>query len=162
MLATKLENLNQLQALVNSLAMTKVQAANLNRVAGNAMRRIVRKNIKQQQDIHGKQFKPRKKSNYTQAKSGKISLNTKMFRAAARYLNQDADADGVAVGYSGKAAHVLRKHNAGLAIKFKRRSTGKYVNYKMPKREFLGWSQEMLKEVENSVMNEYLKFAGAH
>ena len=67
---------------------------------------------------------------------------------------------GIDVGYSGKAAQVLRHHNKGEKIGFKHK-LGAYTQYVMPKREFLGWSPEMVKQVEQSVVDQYLKFQGA-
>lgn len=155
-----MKNLNDLQNLVSSLALNAVQAKKLNMSAGNAMRRIVRANLKAQKDTGGKAFSPRKKSTYVRAASGKISLNTKMFRSAGRSLNQDADADGVAVGYSDKFAKIFKIHNFGGNVKFKKKS-GKYVSYAMTQRQFLGWNTEMIKQVETAVVDQYLKFQGA-
>jgi len=157
----KLNNINELADLINGLALNKVQATKLNRTAGNAMRRVVRANLKAQKDIHGKSFEPRKKLKYTKSFSGKISLNKNMLRTASRSLNQFADEKGVALGYSTVASKILKTHNWGANVKFKR-SSGKYVSYLMPKREFFGWSDAMIAEVRNSIINEYSKLKGAH
>lgn len=151
--------INDLQQLIASLALNSVQSKELKMAAGNAMRRVIRANLKAQKDIHGKPFKARKKLAYVQAFSGKISLNTKMFAAASRSLNQDANANGVYVGYSTVAAKIFAIHNSGGEVAFKKRS-GKYVSYSMTKREFLGWSAEMIKQVETAIVDQYLKFQG--
>jgi len=154
-----MKTINDLQQLVGSLALNNVQAKKLNVAAGNAMRRVVRGNLKDQKDIRGKSFKARKKSSYVQAASGKISLNTKMFAAASRSLSQDANTNGVSVGYSKVIAKIFAIHNSGGKIAFKKRS-GKFIAYAMPKREFLGWSPDMVKQVEDAITTAYLKFSG--
>ncbi|BAS67623.1 phage virion morphogenesis protein [Bathymodiolus septemdierum thioautotrophic gill symbiont] len=155
------KNFDNLNELIQGLALNKVQATKLNKAAGNAMRRVVRANLKNQKDTDGKPFQPRKIQKFNLAKNGKISLNKKMFRGASRSLNQDANADGVSVGYSSVAAKILKIHNEGGKVAF-RRGSGKYVAYAMPKREFLGWSDSMTSEVRDSIINEYSKLQGAH
>ncbi len=156
---SNLKDINKISDLIDGLALNNVQATRLNRVAGNAIRRVVRANLKAQKDIHNHPFQPRKKATFLR-KNGKIQLSNKMFTTASRSLNQDANAKGVAVGYSGVAAAILNIHNSGDRVNFKRRS-GKNVAYMMPKREFLGWSDAMVQEVRDSIINEYSKLQGA-
>ena len=159
-----MKTFNDLQKLIGSLALNLVQRKKLNIVAGNAMRRVVRSNLKTQKDIHGKSFKgykhPQKNKFKHAVASGKISMNKKMFSVASRLLRQYNTDTSVSIGFNDPAATIFRSHNSGGEISFKR-SSGKFVAYAMPKREFLGWSPEMVKQVEKSVIDQYLKFQGA-
>lgn len=163
-----LKDIEGLSNLIDGLALNKVQATKLNRAAGNAMRRVVRANLRAQKDISGNLFYPRKKSPNAWKRLGREALNRKMFRTASRSLLQDARAEGVTIGYTQRAGKILRIHNFGESVKFKRRrdprtyKQTRYVQYMMPKREFLGWSDAMVQEVRDSIINEYSKLQGAH
>jgi phage gpG-like protein len=156
-----LKDINELQKIVGGLALNTVQAIKLNNAAGNAMRRVVRANLKQQKNIDGSPFKPRKKVKFTTSKRQKVSATTKMFRHSSRSLNQEATASGVIVGYSYKAGKILKIHNIGGRVNFVRGS-GKRVSYKMTQRNFIGWSSDMVEEVKNSVIDAYLKMQGVN
>lgn len=160
-MADDLKSLKRISEMVGGLALNKVQATKLNKATAVVMRKYTKSRFTQEKDIHGKRFRPKKKAKFTQAASGKISLNKKMFIKASKLVSTSADANNASVGWMNKRMNVLKIHNEGLVVDFKHPNTGTRVNYKMPKREFLGWSPEMVKQVEQAVVDQYLKFQGA-
>ncbi len=149
-----IKDFNELEKLINSFALTKVQATKLNRAAAVAMRKYVKSRFTKAQDIHGKRFRPRQKETTHTAASGKISLNKKMFVAASKRLKTQADDENASVGWAD--GRRLRKHNEGMRVKFYNAKYGRKVEYTMPKREFLGWSPEMVKEIEQAIIDTYI------
>lgn len=61
-----------------------------------------------------------------------------------------------------KCMNVLKIHNEGLPYSFYSHKAKRQIHNIMPKREFLGWSPEMVNEVRESIINEYSKLQGVH
>jgi phage virion morphogenesis protein len=155
-----LKDIGELGDLVDGLALNKVQATKLNRIASNAMRRILAKNIRDQKDIHGRPFTPRKKLKLS-IRNNKIKKTGKMFQKVARLSVVESDDKNAYLGFNSKMARIVDVHNMGGVLSFKR-SSGKMVIQEIPKREFFGWSDEMVREVRESIINEYSKMQGVN
>ena len=108
------------------------------RKIGVSLRKRQVDRIKAQKNPDGSGFAPRKKT--TQKKSGSIRRRKDMFLKLrqARHLKISANAKGVAVGYSGKAAMIAKIHQYGLLS----RVMQKGPLYQYPVRKLLGFSRE--------------------
>lgn len=159
MLRANLKDIEGLSRLIDGLALNKVQATKLNRSASNAMRRVLAKTLREQKDIHGKPLKPRSRVAFLR-RGGKIKRSNKMFTKIARLSKVGSDEHNAYVGFNHKMADLVEVHNTGSVVKYKR-SNAKWTEQKMPKREFFGWSDAMVKEVRDSIINTYSKLQGA-
>lgn len=159
MLRTNLKDIEGLSRLIDGLALNKVQATKLNRSASNAIRRVLAKTLREQKDIHGKPLKQRQKVAFLRSK-GKIKRSNKMFTKTARLSVVGSDEHNAYLGFNKKMAKIVQVHNTGGIVKFRR--WGGITVQQMPKREFFGWSDAMVKEVRDSIINTYSKLQGAH
>lgn len=159
---TDINNLQELSKMINGLALTKVQAVQLNRAATVAMRKVVGKNIRSQKDVYGVAFKPRSKRKFKRSGkyNSKIRLTSKMFTGVIKNSLVKADQKSAFMGFNGKMAYIVRLHNDGGSYKTKMPSgrTSKVLD--MPKRQFFGWNEEMMTEVKRAIINKYAKING--
>jgi phage virion morphogenesis protein len=140
---------------IESLSLNKQQATRLHRVAGNAMRRIITKNVRSQKNIDGTSMRGRKGTPTYINSKGRIVKNKKMFQKVPRFSRLEVSSNSTEVGFSGKVARIVRTHNEGMSENF--RLPSGVINITMPKREFMGWNKEMQQEVFNSIDAEFLK-----
>lgn len=97
-MADKLKNLKQLAKMIDGLALNKVQVTKLNRAVAVAMRKYTKSRFTQEQDIHGKKFRPKQKAKFHKQTNGKIVKNKKMFIKASKLLSTSATEDNASVG----------------------------------------------------------------
>lgn len=167
----KLETPEQLTQLVNSLVLAATEKFDLNRRMANRTRQFFRQKIREQRDIDGNRYQARRKRRESRIYSdvdmmnfrkGLNTLNNKnMLLGLSRSLKTYVDEDSFAVGLTGVAAAIGRKHNRGDRIEFTTRVNGFYNsrtnrweggllskrNYEMPKRTFIGWTPELEREL---------------
>lgn len=151
--------LQKLDGIIAGLALNKAQSMKISRAAVKAMRKNLRKNLKDQKDIHGNAFKPRSKVIFIKSAGGKISQSTKMFRKTAKAAKPLITAEMASLGFSGGMARIVKSHNFGSIEQVNFSGGARSVN--MPKREFLGWSDEMKRDVQKAIIDEYLTLSGA-
>lgn len=108
---------------------------------GRELRRSQQRRIADQANPDGTPYAPRKKrvdrSKGLREKAGRIKREA-MFRKlrAAKFLKVEATAEGLSVGYSGRAAYVARVHQEGLSERVARGGP----QYTYPKRSLLGFT----------------------
>ncbi|PMM25588.1 phage virion morphogenesis protein [Vibrio lentus] len=169
--AIKLDTPEQLTQMVDSLVLQAKERFNLNRRMANRTRQYFRQKIREQRDIYGNQYQPRRKRVTTRkyhdidGKSFSLVRNTinnkNMLLGLSRSLKTYVTDDSFEVGLTGVAAAIGRKHNEGSSVEFTTRVNGFYNsrtgkweggvktkgNYEMPKRTFIGWTPELEKEL---------------
>jgi len=82
---------------------------------GRLLRRVNAKRITQQKDPDGRRWAPRKPRREQVRRKRKMLLGLRK----ARHMKVKASADGVAVGFEGRTAHIARIHHLGLRDRLK-------------------------------------------
>ena len=108
-------------------------------------------NITKQQNPDGTRWEARKR---TQAKSGQIKNKIKMMMGLrqARRMRINVNADGAAIGFTGRNAQIASVHHTG-SIGYVSKE-GPKVKY--PVRQLLGFSPEMLDIIEDRVIDHLI------
>lgn len=118
---------------------------------GRELRRSQQKRIAQQRNPDGEPYEPRKRRLFLRdarlrQKEGRIKRRAMFAKLrTASYLKIEADSDGIAIGFAGRAARVARVHQEGQTSVVTR--GGK--SYKYPVRQLLGFTaadREMIRD----------------
>ncbi|MEW5251507.1 phage virion morphogenesis protein [Microbulbifer discodermiae] len=121
--------------------LTPTEQRKLARSIGTQVRRRQRQRIAEQKNPDGSAYAPRK-TRELRGKANRLKRRRKMFPKLrnAQHLRVQSTADGIVVGFLGRAARVARVHHYGL------RENG--IEY--PQRQLLGFSsadQELVRDL---------------
>lgn len=118
----------------------------INRKVAYELRRSQAQRIAAQQNPDGSAYAPRSRSKNLRSRKGSIKRKAMFARLRTqRYLKVGADADGLDVGFRGRAAVIALVHQYGGSDTS---STGQ--SFVMPKRELLGLTVKELRLIEDA------------
>ena len=141
----------ELNGILAGIVMPATEKIKLHRKMANLARKSIRTNLSKQVDIDGKAFVSRKKQAYTVTKLGKLKVKHKMLTGFSRHLISIGNADGLAVGFTSAFAGIADVHNQGKRIDWQNKKTKTSGSYTMPKRQFLGWSKQLSKQLVDEI-----------
>lgn len=139
-----LELSNYLQPLLERLSMG--ERARLAKQIGRDLRKSQGKRISEQKNPDGSSYTPRRK----RLREQKGKIKRKMFTKIKNTSNLKvlSNADSVAIGFVGRVARIARVHQEGL----KDRAEKGAPDVVYPKRELLGFTEQDIKLVEDSLL----------
>lgn len=131
--------------------LTPSQRAQIARKTGMALRRSQSQRIAAQKNPDGSAYAPRaKNTGRFRQKSGTIKRRTMFSKLrTARFMNVDATASEVGVGFLGRAAQIAETHQEGATHRSRR--TGRAIV--TPKRELLGFSKADLQIIQDTLLD---------
>ncbi|WP_315807482.1 phage virion morphogenesis protein [Pseudomonas sp. C9-3] len=114
------------------------------------LRRSQAQRITSQRNPDGSKYEPRKPRNL-RGKAGSIRRQAAMFRKlrTATYLKATGDANGLAVGFTGRIANIARVHQLGL----RDRAEPRAPEVKYPERKQLGFTAADLDLIRDGVLD---------
>lgn len=174
----KLSTPEQLVATLKTLAMPAKEKMALNRKLANMARQYFRAQIREQRDVlTDKAYLPRttrsnkwrrlKESNVSRKVAGNKKRARLMFSGISKQLRAYPEQDGFRVGLEGLMGKIGMVHNDGGMVEFSYRMHGFFNHqknrweggrkqtgyYEMPERPFLGWNEELIKQLENEILS---------
>ncbi len=108
------------------------------RTIGRELRRSQQRRIMAQKNPDGSAFEARKPQKGLRNKKGRAKRKMFTKLRTARYLKIRASAQGVSVGYSGRAAYIARIHQYGLRGKVNKQG----VTTRYARRRLLGFTRD--------------------
>lgn len=168
---TKLATPEHLIIALKKLTMPAAKRVELNKRLGNMARKYFRQQISNQRDVlTGKEYLPRstRANKWARLKQANKQRARRMFTGISRDLRAYADADGFRVGLEGLMGKIGMAHQEGQAVEFSYRMHGFFNKstkrweggrkqtgyYNMPERPFLGWSDELIHQLENEIVSQ--------
>ncbi|BBN59318.1 phage virion morphogenesis protein [Hydrogenovibrio marinus] len=156
----------QVLQLLKSVDLPASERKKLNRDLANTTRRYFHEQIREQKDIYGKSYKPRRKRKYEASKSGKVHSRLSMFLGFSRMMKAMSDENGFEVGLAGLAGKIAKVHNDGETVTLPTRMHGWFnsktnqweggvkrkMQVRMPERTFIGWTQELEKQITTKII----------
>jgi len=122
---------------------------------GRELRRSQQKRIADQRNPDGSAYVPRKprvvmRNARLREKEGRIKRRVKMFAKLrlARFFKVEANSDGLAVGFMGRAARLARVHQDGETSEVERGGR----SYRYPVRQLLGLTQAEREMIHEKLM----------
>lgn len=179
----KLSTPEQLVATMKTLTMPAKEKMALNRKLANMARKYFRAQIREQRDVlTDKAYLPRKRGKidgWTGQRFNFKTLDGKrtsamaskrarlMFSGISRELRAYPEQDGFRVGLEGLMGKIGMVHNEGGMVEFSYRMHGFFNSktkkwqggqkqtgyYEMPERPFLGWNDELIRQLENEILS---------
>lgn len=139
-----LELANYLQPFLERLSMG--ERARLAKQIGRDLRKSQGKRISEQKNPDGSSYTPRRK----RLREQKGKIKRKMFTKIKNTSNLKvlSNADSIAIGFVGRVARIARVHQEGL----KDRAEKGAPDVVYPKRELLGFTEQDIKLVEDSLL----------
>ena len=139
-----LELANYLQPLLERLSIG--ERARLAKQIGRDLRKSHGKRISEQKNPDGSSYTPRRK----RLRDQKGKIKRKMFTKIKNTSNLKvlSNADSIAIGFVGRVARIARVHQEGL----KDRAEKGAPDVVYPKRELLGFTEQDIKLVEDSLL----------
>lgn len=140
-----MDDLNALEEWAGAL-LARMEPAARRKVAvdvGRELRRSQQQRIKQQQNPDGSAFEPRKprmvmRDARLREKEGRIKRRFMFAKLrTAKFLKVTVDRDGLAIGFTGRAARLARVHQEGQTASVDRNG----ATYTYPIRQVLGFTQ---------------------
>lgn len=125
---------------------------------GRDLRRGQQARMKRQENPDGSAFEPRRpraaRAKGLREKAGRIKREA-MFRKlrTAKYLKVEATAEGLAIGFSGRAAYVARVHQEGLSERVAKDGP----QYQYPQRKLLGFTDQEREQIIDQVLAHLVK-----
>lgn len=166
----KLSTPEQLVATMKTLTMPAKEKMALNRKLANMARKYFRAQIREQRDVlTDKAYLPRstKTNKWERLKQANSKRARLMFTGISRELRAYPEQDGFRVGLEGLMGKIGMVHNEGGMVEFSYRMHGFFNSktkkwqggqkqtgyYEMPERPFLGWNDELIRQLENEILS---------
>lgn len=161
--------------LLQSLTLSDARRKNLHRNLANKTRRFFRDQIKQQRDIHGIPYAPRRRRKPIAIGFGgekiykqNLDQGRNMLTGFSRAIKTQVDNNGFSVGLQGIPRQIAQTHNEGKKVTFSTRVNGwfnsknnrweggrkAHFSYKMPKRTSIGWTPKLEQEIVHDILKE--------